>query len=629
MNEQFALFPLKVQERPEAPSISYGTHLEGSQLVDGVRLTFSENDRVAEIVRPDEPVFRVEEPFTDHIEAGKNTYVYDAHTYHTKVPPEGIKKLIEYYTRPGDTVLDPFCGSGMTGVAARETGRNAVLSDLSPAAAFIAYNFATPVQADSYMDAVSSLLKASEELESYLYGVRSEESGEIVPQIYTVWSFGVICPSCKGEFVLWDVARDEKPRVRDSKILSEFDCPHCHERVSKRGLKRTRRYPVQIGYPGVGKGLKEATKAPSSEDRAHLEEMERRGLPDGLWYPTVELPNGVNTRQPILAGIKTVDQFYTTRSLWALSHLWQLALDWPDRDVREKLLFTLTSLYKRITVFSEFRFWGGSGNTANFNVPAIMNEQNVFKTFERKAKTISWYFQNAPTSNSEVRVGCMSATDLKTVPNGSVDYVFTDPPFGGNINYSEMNVLWESWLGVRTDIGQEAIINKVQGKGHDEYRLLLTKSFSEIARVLKPGGWLTIVFHNSSADVWSDLQMSIAGAGLVIKGTQTFDKKHGTFKQFVSDNAVGYDLVLHCQPRSRSETANHVIKMERDDVISFISNRLDSSEYSVRYLHVRRAREFDYRRMYAEWLSASIASNRITIGFDEFRKLVDQVRSSR
>jgi len=62
-------------------------------------------------------------PFTGEIRAGKNTYVYDAHTYHTKVPPGGIVQLIEYYTKPGDTVLDPFCGSGMTGVAAAPLGR--------------------------------------------------------------------------------------------------------------------------------------------------------------------------------------------------------------------------------------------------------------------------------------------------------------------------------------------------------------------------------------------------------------------------------------------------------------------------------------------------------------------------
>src|SRR6202011_1040746 len=91
-------------------------------------------------------------PFEGAIRAGKNTYVYDAHTYHTKVPPAGIAQLIEYYTRPGDTVLDLFCGSGMTGVAAAPLGRKALLSDLSPAAAFIAQHLNSPIDSRKYME---------------------------------------------------------------------------------------------------------------------------------------------------------------------------------------------------------------------------------------------------------------------------------------------------------------------------------------------------------------------------------------------------------------------------------------------------------------------------------------------
>ncbi|MFQ5632431.1 MAG: hypothetical protein ACE5I1_26985, partial [bacterium] len=50
------------------------------------------------------PGKQINQPFNKDISAGKNTYIYDAHTYHTKVPPEGIKELIEYYTEPGDVV---------------------------------------------------------------------------------------------------------------------------------------------------------------------------------------------------------------------------------------------------------------------------------------------------------------------------------------------------------------------------------------------------------------------------------------------------------------------------------------------------------------------------------------------
>ncbi|MBN2390343.1 MAG: site-specific DNA-methyltransferase, partial [Anaerolineae bacterium] len=84
-------------------------------------------------------------PFAQSVKAGKNSPIYNAHSYHTKVPPEGIVPYIEHYTDPGDLVLDPFCGSGMTGVAALMAGRHAILNDLSPAAVHIAHNYTTPV----------------------------------------------------------------------------------------------------------------------------------------------------------------------------------------------------------------------------------------------------------------------------------------------------------------------------------------------------------------------------------------------------------------------------------------------------------------------------------------------------
>jgi hypothetical protein len=340
----------------------------------------------------------------------------------------------------------------------------------------------------------------------------------------------------------------------------------------------------------------------------------------------------MNTAQPIAAGITTVDKVYTTRALWSMAYLWDLALRWPDDEIRPKLLFTLTSLYRRVTIFSEFRFWGGSGNTANLNVPAIMNEQNVFMAFARKAATISWYFRDAPQLRRDLRVTVQSAAHLTQLADRSIDYIFTDPPFGSNINYSEMNFLWESWLGVHTDPTEEAIINKTQGKGLQEYEGLLTQAFREMRRVLKDGAWLTVVFHNSSAHVWKSLQNALLVAGFAIEGTQTFDKTHGTFKQFVSKNAVGYDLVLHC----RKASAGQLLRKESTvvayaDAVDFIQDTLDQAfdQYVVRYLHVRREAEFDYRRLYAEWLSAAVGLIAIGLSFDQFRELVDDVLQAR
>ena len=621
-----ASFSFGVSEQLAAPpAIAYGNQLTWEKISHEPQFSLQPNAHFADLIDIGTPAKPVDTAFSSEIVSGKNTYVYDAHTYHTKVPPAGIKTLIEYYTDSGAVVLDPFCGSGMTGVAALEAGRKVLLSDLSTAATFIAYNHCTPIGEIEFLKAVDAILSQSRALEAYLYTTRSRETSEQVPVLYTVWSYGYICKECAQEFVLWDVARDEKASVRESKILSTFSCPHCAAQLNKRGLERTKRYPVQIGYPNPRNRQKESTAVPSAEDIKRIEEIDLLGVPSGLWVPTTDFPTGINTRQPISAGISRVDQAYTKRALWAMAHLWQAASDWPQREVREKLLFALTSLYKRVTVFSEFRFWGGSGNTANFNVPSIMNEQNVFRAFERKARTISWYFAQAPKVSRELRISCQSATDLYQLPACSVDYVFTDPPFGGNINYSEMNTLWEAWLGKRTEIAQEAIVNRFQNKGIPEYRELLASAFREIARVLKKGAWATIIFHNSSAEVWAALQDAVECSGLKIRGTQTFDKKHGTFKQFVSKNAVGYDLMLHCQADHGPQAAR--TPQTSDNIKEFIERRLrESPSYSVEYLHVRRHREFDYRRLYAEWLSKAVSDSRVEIGFETFRDLVDQVR---
>ncbi len=589
----------------------------------------SPNPYLADIVNPDLLPKIVNEPYNLNISSGKNTYVYDAHTYHTKVPPQGIELLIDYYTRPGDVVLDPFCGSGMTGVAAAEKGRKALLSDLSPAATFIAFNLTVPTDATSYLDAIHTILEATKSLEHQLYDTHCRTCGKLVPMTYLVWSYGMLCSYCEKEFILWDVALDERSVVKESKVKSEFDCPHCKMHLKKRSLKKTRRYPVLVGYKCCEKGRQERKATPDAYDLMRLDTIEQMGVPQGLWYPTDSLPPGMNTSQPIAAGITSIDKMYTTRALWAMAHLWALASQWPDLQIRSKLLFTLTSLYQRVTVFSEFRFWGGSSNTANFNVPAIMNEQNVFKTFERKASTIASYFRTAYRGDRQVRISTQSACHLTQYPDKSVDYVFTDPPFGSNINYSEMNFLWESWLGTYTNIAEEAIINKVQGKGTEQYRLLLSQSFSEIRRVMKDEAWMTVIFHNSSAAVWGALQQAISAAGFTIRASQTFDKEHGTFKQFVSDNAVGYDLVLHCRKTGTDpvHTTSQTPAEIQQNALDFIRRSIitSSKEYIVHYFHVTRKDEMNYRRLYSEWLAHTLPKGIVGLSFDKFRDLVNQV----
>ncbi|HEV2416859.1 MAG TPA: DNA methyltransferase [Terriglobia bacterium] len=565
-------------------------------------------------------------PFAMAVSAGKNTYTYDAHTYHTKVPPQGIAELLAYYLPDGGLTLDPFSGSGMTGVAASVTGLDCVLNELSPAACFISNRFTTRVSTADFEEAVRVIIAKLRDLRALLYRTECRECGREVELLYTVWSYKVICSDCGFEFLLWDHCKKFGRVVREHKILSEFPCPACSKVQRKSMLRRTVAVPVLVGYKCCGSKQQEVTHSPSKRDIERIEAFETSAPLAAGFCPSKPLPDGVNLRQPVKHGLDRIEKFYTRRNLSALSHLWQTIHYVTSPQLCGHLAFVFTSLYQRVTKLSEFRFWGGSGNMARFNVPFIFNEANVFITFERKARTILDHLAStAANFKGRVVVVNDSATSMSRIPGNSIDLIFTDPPFGANINYSEMNLLWESWLGKYTETMSEAIVNRVQGKGIREYERLMTQSLSQCYRVLRQGHWMLLVFMNSSSAVWEALRRAITFSGFRVVRTDIFDKQHGTFKQFVSENAAGMDLVLHClkptdilpiQPGNASRETGL-------DIEGFMKLRRGHLPTNV-FLHVGRDEEIDYRTLYSEWLAQSFERQGEFVDFSAFRQIAER-----
>ena len=567
------------------------------------------------------PAPTLSRPVATGANAGKNTYTYDAHTYHTKVPPQGILEFLEHYLPSGGLVLDPFAGSGMSGVAARMSGHDVILNELSPAACFIAYNYTETVEPDDFVAALKTVLASLVELRQWLYGTICRECKKPVEASYFVWSYRVKCYHCDSEFVLWEHSRKYGRTVREHKILSTFECPNCRQAVKKRNLTRTIAEPVFVGYKCCRGQIREHPLLELDIDK--ISEIEAQMPVDSNFVPDTDLPDGVNLNQPKRHGLTSVSKFYTTRNLSALSHIWKEIHRFEEPSVASAMAFVFTSLYQRVSRLSEYRFWGGSGNTARFNVPFIFNETNVFITFQRKAASILDHLETtASRYTSKKAVVCGSATDLNYLPDKSVDLVFTDPPFGANINYSEMNILWESWLGEFTDASSEAIVNRYQDKGVDEYRLLMTKSLAECHRVLRDNHWLILVFMNSSAKVWSALKTAIQDAGFVLERSDTFDKQHGTFKQFVSPNTAGCDLIIHCR---KTDTVHPNVGSEQgvplsDSIRRFFEDYLGKIPITV-FIHVQRSDEVDYRLLYSEWISFALVRSHELSDFASFRKI--------
>ena len=560
----------------------------------------------------------ITEPFSGEISAGKNTYTYDAHTYHTKVPPQGIATVLSHYLPNGGLVLDPFSGSGMTGVSARTLGLDVILNELSPAASFISYNFLSKVDVSDYMSAVSHILENLSCLRSNLYSTICRECGAITESLFYVWSYQLKCNHCDNDFTLWNHCRKYGRTVREHKLLRRFPCPHCGQEVNKSYLSRFSPVPVFVGYKCCQKGIKEHPLGDYDLERITPNDVDRDKYFD--YIPDLEIPDGDNLNQPKKHGLDSIAKFYTPRNALACAAIWKEINRIADPTLAGALAFAFTSLYQRVTRLSEYRFWGGSGNTANFNVPHIFNEANVFVTFERKAASIADHFSTTAkqySGRSVVRTG--SATDLSFLPDDSVDLVFTDPPFGGNINYSEMNILWEAWLGIFTEKRNEAIINRAQGKTVEEYQKLMKRCLMETFRVLRPDHWMILLFMNSSRKVWEALQQAVEEAGFIIEDVGIFDKQHGTFKQFVSDNTAGADLMIHCRKPKVGK------KLHRKDkrVVLSPEEFLERHGRQVPlfpFLHVNRGVEVDYRTLYSRYLVAALKSRVGVAGFVEFRR---------
>lgn len=500
------------------------------------------------------------EPFVTDVSEGKNDPIYNAHTYHTKVPYKAIIPFIEHYTQPGEIVFDGFCGSGMTGIAAQTIGRNVVLSDLSPVATFISYNFNTSLDVLAF-NLLAQMLNDKVKNEcNWMYETRHKNGQKGIIN-YTIWSDVFICPYCKQEFVFWDVAVD----IEGEKIIDQFSCPNCHANLDKKSIDHaketiyddginqnliiSKQKPVIINYSF---GEKRFEKKPDEEDLKLIEKISKQEIP--YWYPTFPLPKGFNTEQPIHShGITHCHHFFTRRNLWCLATQWDFIRHNFSKREYKALAFAWTGNLINRTKMNRWPRLRGPLNGTLY-IPSISYEMNPITTLDARFKKVRDMSSNQRFGSAKCCISTQSSTTLTTIPKNSCDYIFIDPPFGGNIMYSELNFLWESWLGVTTQNDSEAIMNASQKKELEDYRFLMTACFKDMYRILKPGRWITVEFHNSKASVWNAIQEGLAKAGFLVAQVTVLDKQQGSFKQVTSAGAVKNDLVINAyKPHAQFE----------------------------------------------------------------------------
>lgn len=451
------------------------------------------------------------------IVAPRTDPIYNAHGYLTKVPVDAILPFIEQYTQPGHVIVDMFAGSGMTAVAAKIAGRSAVVSDISVLGQHIAHGYLGRVnQAQLRVEAVRAR-EAARARVGHLYTTRRHADSQPSEVVRTIWSFVYECRNCKGRIVYYDaLAMNDWTTPRA--------CPHCRAEFERKNSRYLGDVPVVVVTRGSGG--EQVEQPVGSVDLEQIETAKK--LRADITIPSVRIdPAREMYRRSALKKwrLQETAQFFADRNALALKSLYEELAQVKDTALRGKLLFVFTAILARA---SRRYQWSRQRplNAANQNyyIAPVFYEWNVFELFDRKleavirsdveieSRSVAYDQHHLPTQQYVLS----SADDLSHLRDDSVDYVFTDPPFGSNIFYSDMNLFHEAWLEKQTDNSSEAVIHtdaRTRADAAVRYAQILANACREAFRILKPGAYMSMVFGNSSGSVWSIVQKALGESG--------------------------------------------------------------------------------------------------------------------
>ena len=531
-------------------------------------------------------------PFDVPITTTKATAIYNMHTYWSKKPHDAIQQYIRHYTQPGDLVLDPFCGSGGTALAALMEGRAAIAIDLSPAATFITKNYCTPVDVDELQRAFEELKAKVKPEMDWLYETRCDRCDGRATTAYTVFSTVFQCSRCLEKVAYYDCPEIQS-QTSDGKLKTIRICPSClkhgHQEEINTSGKRLESIPVEVSY------ICEEGCKPQRGERSHIDpnakkrkyfelfdlkkikEIESKSLP--YWYPHNNMNNTPDKElrwgllwRPYHGDLKRVDQFFTKRNLWAFA----LFLSEADKSLYSnvfRLLLTGSCLHG--SKMSHHKEAGGGIMAGTYYLPQMCKERNVYDLLERKFVDI----RNAEVELSkslsavDVSISTQSATNIGTIPNDSIDYIFTDPPYGEKVQYGELNFVWEAWLKLDTSWqDNEIVINKIRGKTDVDWAQLMRSSFEECFRVLKPNRWITLCYHDTSEGTWELVQDFMTEIGFIpdkSDSTLFIDTGQKSYNQYTAEKVTKRDLVINFRKPRPGEVAAKVILTGDEDATSF------------------------------------------------------------
>ncbi len=491
---------------------------------------------------------------TEGIKAEGHTLVYKMHKYFARRPQNVFRWLIEHYSNPEDIILDCFCGGGVSLFEGLSTGRKVVASDLNPLATFISDCQITKVSRQDYLQLMKQIREQVYGITSSLFSTECRSCESAVDVRWFELAYLVNCEHCYEETIL----SNEQKEVRNGKAINGwYRCVNCKGLISSSNLPR-------VGYDLISVTYKcqscdeQRTVSANDRDNELLKSFEDKfeSLIDkyDLWYPENNIPLGWDRQLEDglqKKGIKKFADLFTKRLLFSNSLLLKTIQTYKSDvspDMYRMLLFTFSAVIRHtnnMTISTKAWMDGRPVSWAKhaFWISNQFVEVNPIEYIEKRSKAV-----DSGLKHQQAQLGAVKKTfdfpDLQTnqathmilnqssanlpLPDEQVDLVITDPPYGSNVQYSELSSFWLVWLKDELSISDEFLFSKDEVvvhrrkkkaddyKGYESYFDGLKKVFTECYRVLKPGGALVFTFNNRDVQAWYSVISAAIKAGFYL-----------------------------------------------------------------------------------------------------------------
>ena len=462
---------------------------------------------------------------------------YSFHKYWARKPANVISQHIEHYTKPGEIVLDPFCGSGVSVIESLIAGRRAIGVDVNPMAVHLVK---TTIQSAPKEE----LKQVFEELERAVGKRIKKEMTTDCPLChdkveikYRVWSSVATCPQCSHEQIL------AKPGERSPRTVRCLHCKHTlpattvkHDSLNSYAVDCRHCRPKGRLFEAEGKtGLGPSNSASFITNKRILAHS-------GLRYGHLYVSENWRHLKSLERAIKKLPECYRSVFLLALT--------------------ATAAQASRLIPFRKNLSTGGPAWTVpGFWIPRVHLQMNVWRSFKSRCQRLFRGLEDGrkaglgdKTKDGDATVFLGDAKDTK-LPSESVDYIITDPPYGDSVPYLEFSQLWFPLLGQEPDFSKEIIISdSLQRKKRlDDFSLGLKQAFSEMYRLLKKGRYLTCFFQNRSLDVWQALGKAAQNAGFHLEHVEIVEPAVVSAKsQLARSGSLTGDVVLQFIKPSKS-----------------------------------------------------------------------------